>query len=286
MTTTNTGRRGAAWAAAAEFWHPSPWLLAVALVSATTARAVVADWGIGDALLPFAMLAAFPFLEWMIHVSSSIGGRGGSLVSRLIQSWRASIASTTSNRAMWIWCSFRSGPWSLSWWRWSGSLWAFPGPAWRSRSWWFCSPSAWSEWTHYLIHGDYKPKNGLYRAIWRDHRLHHYKNEITGSVSPIRNVGSRARHLPGRRLRAYVTDREEPARTPSGVDDDRVSDADLTEVPGRVIGAQVNAAVAHVRVALRTDGPRCGVHVDAAQVIRTASATVGFSLRGCSAGCR
>jgi len=33
------------------------------------------------------------------------------------------------------------------------------------------------EWTHYLVHTDYKPKHVVYRAIWRNHRLHHYKNE-------------------------------------------------------------------------------------------------------------
>ena len=33
------------------------------------------------------------------------------------------------------------------------------------------------EWTHYLIHTDYKPKTAAYRAIWRNHRNHHYKNE-------------------------------------------------------------------------------------------------------------
>ena len=33
------------------------------------------------------------------------------------------------------------------------------------------------EWTHYLIHTDYKPKTRPYKAIWRSHRLHHFKNE-------------------------------------------------------------------------------------------------------------
>jgi hypothetical protein len=33
------------------------------------------------------------------------------------------------------------------------------------------------EWTHYLIHSDYKPKSKWYRGVWRNHRLHHYKNE-------------------------------------------------------------------------------------------------------------
>jgi sterol desaturase/sphingolipid hydroxylase (fatty acid hydroxylase superfamily) len=33
------------------------------------------------------------------------------------------------------------------------------------------------EWTHYLVHTDYKAKTALYRKIWRNHRLHHFKNE-------------------------------------------------------------------------------------------------------------
>ena len=33
------------------------------------------------------------------------------------------------------------------------------------------------EWVHYLIHSRYRPKTRLFRALWRAHRLHHYKNE-------------------------------------------------------------------------------------------------------------
>jgi hypothetical protein len=33
------------------------------------------------------------------------------------------------------------------------------------------------EWTHFLIHTAHRPKTALYRAIWRNHRLHHFKNE-------------------------------------------------------------------------------------------------------------
>ena len=38
------------------------------------------------------------------------------------------------------------------------------------------------EWTHYLIHSDYKPKTRVYRAIWRNHRQHHCG---AGSALPI-----------------------------------------------------------------------------------------------------
>ncbi|MDX6582041.1 MAG: hypothetical protein QOI10_1225 [Solirubrobacterales bacterium] len=33
------------------------------------------------------------------------------------------------------------------------------------------------EWTHYLIHTAYVPRTRVYRSIWRNHRLHHFKNE-------------------------------------------------------------------------------------------------------------
>jgi len=33
------------------------------------------------------------------------------------------------------------------------------------------------EWCHYLVRSDYKPKTAVYRAIWRNHRQHHFKNE-------------------------------------------------------------------------------------------------------------
>ncbi len=33
------------------------------------------------------------------------------------------------------------------------------------------------EWSHFLIHTPYRPRGRYYRAIWRNHRLHHFKNE-------------------------------------------------------------------------------------------------------------
>lgn len=199
MTTTNTGRRGMTLGtAAAEFWrHPSPWLLAVALVSATTARAVVADWGIGDALLPFAMLASFPFLEWMIHVFI-LHWRprrlaGVTLDSQLARKHREHHVEPRDVDLVFI--PFRSLVVALV--AVVGlALWAFPRTGMALT--FLVVLLAFGlvyEWTHYLIHSDYKPKNGLYRAIWRDHRLHHYKNEnywfgVTTSGTSDRVLGT------------------------------------------------------------------------------------------------
>ena len=33
------------------------------------------------------------------------------------------------------------------------------------------------EWTHFLIHSQHVPRSPIFRAIWRNHILHHYKNE-------------------------------------------------------------------------------------------------------------
>ncbi|PZR80928.1 MAG: hypothetical protein DLM65_07065 [Candidatus Aeolococcus gillhamiae] len=33
------------------------------------------------------------------------------------------------------------------------------------------------EWSHYLIHSPYVPRTAAFRAVWRAHTLHHYKNE-------------------------------------------------------------------------------------------------------------
>lgn len=40
----------------------------------------------------------------------------------------------------------------------------------------YCMLTAY-EWTHFLIHSSYKPRHRPYRALWRAHRLHHFRNE-------------------------------------------------------------------------------------------------------------
>jgi len=30
---------------------------------------------------------------------------------------------------------------------------------------------------HLLVHTRYRPRTALYRRLWRNHRLHHFKNE-------------------------------------------------------------------------------------------------------------
>jgi Fatty acid hydroxylase superfamily len=44
------------------------------------------------------------------------------------------------------------------------------------------------EWIHFLIHTSHRPRSRYYQAVWRNHRLHHFKNEhywhgITNTLS-------------------------------------------------------------------------------------------------------
>ena len=111
------------------------------------------------------------------------------------------------------------------------------------------------EWSHYLIHSDYKPKTRFYRAIWRNHRQHHYKNEhywftVTSSGTADRVLGTYpdpatiATSPTAKNLHAS------PRVASSALHDDRITDTDHVEIPCGVVGTEVDAAVADVRIAL------------------------------------
>ena len=81
------------------------------------------------------------------------------------------------------------------------------------------------EWTHFLIHTATDPGRAFYRSIWRNHRLHHYKNEHYWHGSPTRSqTGSSARartrpRSPGRRRREPSTASRSPSVRAEHVDE-------------------------------------------------------------------
>ena len=69
------------------------------------------------------------------------------------------------------------------------------------------------EWTHYLVHSDYRPQSRWYRSVWRNHRLHHYKNEhYWFTVTTRRHRGPSVRHLSRPRGLGDLPHREKPPR--------------------------------------------------------------------------
>jgi hypothetical protein len=181
MTNATARKKLTLAAAAREFVkHPSPWMIGVVLVAAVIARVIVGDWQLTDAVVPLVMLALFPFFEWMIHVFILHWRpkRVGRLMidPLLSREHRAHHVDPRSIPLIFI-------PWkSLATWvlplAIAVALLAFPRPG-MGLTYLVCIAVAGLgyEWTHYLIHTDYKPKTRLYRAIWRNHRNHHYKNE-------------------------------------------------------------------------------------------------------------
>jgi sterol desaturase/sphingolipid hydroxylase (fatty acid hydroxylase superfamily) len=164
-----------------EFWrHPTSWLIGGALVLASVARIAAGDWQITDALVVGVMVAAFPFFEWGIHVfilhwrprrvagvtidpalarrhrQHHVDPRNMAFIPIPSKTLLLSIFPLTVGIAVLAFPRLGLG---LTYLVVSGVL-------------GFCY-----EWSHCLIHSDYKPKTAAYRAIWRDHRLHHYKNE-------------------------------------------------------------------------------------------------------------
>ena len=198
-TTARTTRKGftlsEAWR---EFWkHPSPWMIGVTLVAALTGRIIIGDWQITDALVPAVMLAVFPFFEWIVHVfilhwrPRHIGAL--TIDPLLAREHRKHHVNPRSIPLIFI--PAKALVWVLPL-AVAIALLAFPRLG-LGLTYLVFVTVLWLvyEWTHYLIHSDYKPKSSVYKAIWRNHRQHHFKNEhfwytVTSSGTADRVLGT------------------------------------------------------------------------------------------------
>jgi hypothetical protein len=177
--------------------YPSPWLIAAVLVGSVAARVEVGDWRASDTLLPLVLLAVFPIVEWVIHVCilhwRPRRVAGHTIDSLLARKHREHHADPREVSLIFI-------PWPVFGWLIPTlvaiSVFAFPRLGLGLT--YLVVVSALGlgyEWTHFLIHSDYRPKTRLYKAIWRNHRLHHYKNEhywftVTTSGTADRLLGT------------------------------------------------------------------------------------------------
>lgn len=159
--------------------HPSPWMIGTFLLGAVASRLVVGGGAWWELLIPAGLVALFPVIEWVIHVAilhwrpRSLGPV--TLDSLLARDHRAHHADPRDLPLVFI--------------PWRALLWLLPTYVVVA---WLATPTTSSmltllvsvyaikagyEWTHYLVHSDYRPKSAWYRHVWRNHRLHHYKNE-------------------------------------------------------------------------------------------------------------
>jgi len=178
----------------------SPWALGLGILVLVVLRLIVGDFSWRDGVAVAAMLAVYPFGEWAIHVyllhakPFRIRGREVETVAArahrahhgdpndldmvLLYWWQAAflmlvaVPLTIAVGALLV--TVFAGPVPF------GALLsaAIAG---------YCMVFVY-EWTHFLIHTAYVPNSSAYKTIWRNHRLHHFKNEhfwhgITNNLS-------------------------------------------------------------------------------------------------------
>lgn len=185
-------------AAGREFWrHPSPWGLTLTLAAALAARIVVGNWRLTDAALPVPMVAAFPVFEWVIHVAILHWRprRVGRFVVDPLLARKHREHHGEPRRVELIFMPWQTLLWVIPT-AVAVALVAFPRLGLGLTYLVFLTTLGLAyEWTHYLIHTDYKAKSGVYRSIWRNHRRHHFKNEhywftVTSSGTADRLLGT------------------------------------------------------------------------------------------------
>jgi hypothetical protein len=157
--------------------HPTPWVLAVAILGTWAWRVTLGGWGIGDLVVVAGYLAVFPLIEWVLH-TSLLHWRprrlGPVTIDPLVaRKHREHHADPEDLELIFI-----PLPALLT----AGLLvgvvaWLLPAPLGATFAATVVSLGLVYEWIHYLVHTEYRPRSAPYRAIWRHHRLHHYKNE-------------------------------------------------------------------------------------------------------------
>jgi hypothetical protein len=168
--------------------QPSPPYLLGAVVLALAARAVQGAFSWRDLVMIAGLIALTPFVEWTIHVYL-LHARAFTLLGR-----RMELLSAREHRAHHEAPGVLEGVlipvyavlvflamiavvnWALSFpidLVLGGSRLAYATTGVLTS---FAILSAY-EWTHFLIHTPHRARRRYYKAIWRNHRLHHYKNE-------------------------------------------------------------------------------------------------------------
>jgi hypothetical protein len=168
--------------------YDSPKLIATAFAAALAARLAVGQWSLGDLVMPLALLATEPVTEWLIHVyllharPIRVGRRRYDLLAA--REHRAHHADPAELDGVLVptYALLLFVP-AIA-----GYLFALSFPVHlilggdRVALWLSGLVVGYAilfsyEWCHFLIHSPYRPRGRYYKVIWRNHRLHHYKNE-------------------------------------------------------------------------------------------------------------
>jgi hypothetical protein len=159
--------------------HPSPRVLLPATAVAVTARLGLGRWRRRDLAIAAGILGAEPFTEWVIHVvvlhfrPRTVAGRR--VDPLLARKHRAHHRDPRDEDLVFV-------PMPVIRVALPAAVVAWGLGERRLRTALTGVATSYAmlttyEWTHFLVHSSYRPRHRPYRALWRAHRWHHYRNE-------------------------------------------------------------------------------------------------------------
>ena len=192
----------------------SPWAIGVGILALAALRVRIGDFSWRDAVAVIAMVAIYPFGEWAIHVyllhAKPLQVRGRKIDTTAARAHRAHHREPNDlDMVLLYWWQagllmFLAVPFTIGVGALIVTLLAGPVPLGALISAaiaGYCMIFTY-EWTHFLIHTAYRPRSAAFKAIWRNHRLHHFKNEhfwhgITNNLSDrVLGTNPEAREVP------------------------------------------------------------------------------------------
>jgi hypothetical protein len=196
-TAERTGGRNLGLGGAARVFagYGSPRVIAIFSLGTVAARLLYGHWGWSDLAVCGGILVVEPFLEWIIHVYG-LHGRPRTVFGRRLDplyARRHRMHHRDPRNVPLVFvplpvlAGFLAALFAISWF-------AFPTRALTVTS--FATMTTFLfayEWSHFLIHSSYVPRGWIFRAVWRNHILHHYKNEKYwfGVTNPIADYALR-----------------------------------------------------------------------------------------------
>jgi hypothetical protein len=159
--------------------HGSPRVLIVTVLAAAALRAACGAWSVWDVVPVAATFAVWPIQEWLIHVFilhfKPVTLWGHTIDFRVPRKHRAHHRDPWNYEILFI--PFHSFSYSLPI---AAALWWAASPTLALALTGFTVHMALAlhyEWIHFLVHTRVAPRIRFYERIWKNHRLHHFKNE-------------------------------------------------------------------------------------------------------------
>jgi hypothetical protein len=159
--------------------HGSPFILSVCLLLSLALRVSMGGWRMWDLVPALGVFLVWPIQEWLIHVHI-LHFKPVTLWGRKVD-FRVPRKHREHHQQPWnyeiLFIPMHSFTYSIPL---LILLWTTIAPT---------AALAWTaitvhlalalhyEWVHFLIHTRVQPRSGFYQRLWRNHRLHHFKNE-------------------------------------------------------------------------------------------------------------